>query len=403
MPAGLCAQYCFRTIRYIKNQEMDIPFRNMFLWLSGLLAVALFLVSCENAGTSQQDRLNVITVRGHTVQAERIDKTNDYPATVVPFNAISLRSGLEGTISDIYVEDHQQVQQGQRLYAIDRSSYQTAYEEAEAALERARVRQQEAREELRHYERQQQKGRADDDQQGVRVRSDLERATAEVEEAEEQLEDAAERLRESVVQAPFAGRIGASGLNVGSRVSPDQALNILTSDKLAAVDMVIKEPQIALFDSLRYKTAEDSVFILKYENGRVYPYPGRIGAIDRSSNRPAGTLTIRLIFPNPENDLKPGMRMLVNVRKGDPGEWIVIPRRSIISRDGTFYVYVVKADTVQRRELRLGARARELVVVRDGLEKGEVIVLEGPQGLREGSRVKLSTSPIRPPREQEES
>lgn len=378
---------------------MDVHFRKMFLWLSGFFAVILSLESCDEVRRSQQDRLSILTVRGDTVKAERVDKTNNYPATVVPFNEISLKSGLEGTISDVYVEDQQLVQQGQRLYAIDRSSYETAFEEAEAGLERARARQQQASEELRHYERRQQTGRTDDDQQVARVRSDLEKATDAVEEAEVELEEASERLRESVVRAPFEGRVGTSGLGVGSRVTPDQALNILTSDKLAAVDMIIKEPQIAFFDSLRYKTAEDSVFILKYENGMIYPYPGWIGTIDRSSNRPAGTLTIRLIFPNPENDLKPGMSMRVNVRKGEPGEWIVIPQRSVISKEGKSYVYVVKADTVQRRELRLGARARELVVVRDGLEKGEVIVVDGRQGLREGSRVKLSTSPIRPPRE----
>lgn len=381
---------------------MDRHFKNIFLWILYFISVVMLFGSCDNVIRSQREQTRVIGVRGYTVEAQEIEATDNYPATVVPFNEIALRSGLEGTISDVYVRDQQQVRRGQPLYAIDRSRHETAFEEAEAGLETARARQQQARQELRRYQSREEAGEAGAGQQAVMARSDFENAIAQVEEAEEQLEEASANLQESVVRAPFAGTMGTSGLRVGSRIAADQPLNVLTSDKHAAVDMVVKEPQIAKFDSLRYKTAEDSVFILHYENGMQYPYPGIIGAIDQSINRPAGTITVRLIFPNPEDALKPGMRMRVSVRHEDLGEQIVIPERAVRRGDGTYYVYVVKADTLQRRELRLGARARNLVVVRDGLEEGETIVVEGGQGLREGSRVRLFSSPIGPPREPEE-
>lgn len=379
---------------------MDKHFRNIFLCILSLSVFTVLLGACENAGRNQQDRLRKLRVRGHTVEAADLGKTVNYPAMVVPLNEISLRSGLEGSISDVYVSDREQVQPGQRLYAIDRSRHQTAFEEAEARLERARAREREARERVERNERREEADGVGAGQQAVMARSDLRKATAEVEEAEKELEAASNRLEESIVRAPFAGTMGTSGLRVGSRVSVDQALNVLNSDRLAAVDMMVKEPQIAKFDSLRYKDPQDSVFMLFYDNGMPYPHPGVIGAIDRSANRQPGTITIRLIFPNPEGALKTGMRMQVRVKSGDLGEQIVIPERAVLRKDETFYVYVVKADTIQRRVLRLGARARDLVVVRDGLEKGEVIVIDRPQGLREGSRVELVSGPIRPPQAQ---
>lgn len=378
---------------------MGKHFKNNFLWILYLISAVVFFGSCDNVIRSQREKTRLIGVRGHTVEAQRIEATDNYPATVVPFNGLTLRSGLEGTISDVYVRDRQEVQQGQRLYAIDRSMHRTAYEEAEASLERARARQQQARQELRSYQRREEAGEAGAGQQAVMARSDLENATAQVEEAREQLEEASANLQESMVRAPFAGTMGTSGLRVGSRISADQTLNVLASAEHAAVDMVVKEPQIAKFDSLRYKTAEDSVFILHYENGMQHPYPGLIGAIDQSINLPPGTITVRLIFPDPEDALKPGMRVRVDIRHEDLGEQIVIPERAVRRSKDMFYVYVVKDDTLQQRELRLGARARDLVVVRDGLEEGETIVVEGGQGLREGSRVRLTTSPIGPPDE----
>lgn len=381
---------------------MDRYFRNIFLWTLYLISGVMLCGSCDNAIREQREQISVIGVRGHTVDAERVEEIDNYPATVVPLNEIALMTGLEGIISDVYIEDLQEVQQGQRLYAIDRSRHQTAFEEAEIELERARVVQQEADEELRLYEIREEAGEAGAGQQAVTARSDLKKAIAQVEKAEEQLERAEANLQETVILAPFEGTIGASGLRVGSRVSAGQTLNILTSDELAAVDMVVKEPQIAKFDSLRHKTMEDSVFILLTENGMPYPYPGIIGTIEQSDNRIPGTIVIRLIFPDPEDVLIPGLRVRVHIRHEDLGEQIVIPEQAVRREDDEYYVYVVKDDTLQRRELRLGARARSLVVVREGLEEGETIVVEGGQGMREGSRVRLIPSPIGPPQEPEE-
>lgn len=362
----------------------------------------MLLSACDNVRRNQQDHLRTFRVIGHTVEVTDIDKTENYPAIVVPLNEISLNSGLEGTISDVYVSEREPVQQGQRLYAIDRSMHQTAFEEAEAALERAMERERDAREKVELYDRREEAGEAGAGQQSVMARSDLREANARVEEAEEALETASRRREESIVRAPFAGTMGTSGVRVGSRVEVNQALNVLSSDRLAAVDMMVKEPQIAKFDSLRYKNAEDSVFILFYDNGMPYPHPGFIATIDRSVHRQPGTITIRLVFPNPEDELRTGMRVQVNVRSGDLGEQIVIPETAVLRKDEVSYVYVVKADTIQRRVLRLGARARDLVVVRDGLEQGEVIVIDRPQGLQEGSRVELISGPIRPPEEGKE-
>ena len=70
---------------------------------------------------------------------------------------------------------------------------------------------------------------------------------------------------------------------------------------------------------------------------------------------------------------------------------ILIPYSATVEQMAEYFVFVVNQDTVAQRKVSLGMRIRDMAVVRSGLEANEVIVLDGIQKLREGSKVKVSS------------
>jgi membrane fusion protein (multidrug efflux system) len=74
---------------------------------------------------------------------------------------------------------------------------------------------------------------------------------------------------------------------------------------------------------------------------------------------------------------------------------ILIPYKATIEQMAEYFVYVVNADTVAQRKVLLGKRIRDMAVVRSGLQENEIIVLDGVQKLRDGTKVKIS-APVTP-------
>lgn len=371
---------------------MYIRTKKTLSWLLAAIISPAVLVSCgEGEGsTKQQPAAQAIPVGAYTVEEQLVTGTDTYPGSVVPLKEVELRPQASGYITNIYVEDGQQVSKGQKLYEIDRSKYQAAYQQAQANLQSARANLQRVERDVERYERLSEQ-EAIAQQQVDYARADLQTAKAQLASAEAQVQSAATDLSYSVITAPFGGTIGISQVRIGAQVSPGQPLlNTISSEDPIAADIVINEQEIPRFTRLRESKPSDSTFMLKLGNGEVYKYPGTLAAIDRAVNRQTGTITVRLTFPNPERRLIAGMTVRVNVLNQDIGNQLVIPYKAVSEQLGEFYVYVVEGGVAHQQNVTLGTRFGADIVVREGLENGDVIVVEGIQRLREGAEVQVS-------------
>ncbi len=351
-----------------------------------------FFNSCKEK--QQQSAPPPAKVYVQEVRRDRVTGQDSYPGTVVPRQEIDLRSQVPGFITQIYVRDGQKVNKGQKLYEIDRSKYLANYKQAEASLQSAKASLEQARMDLERYEMLAQR-EAVARQQLDYARTGYQTALAQVSAAEASLSSAATDLRYSLIEAPFSGTVGISRVRVGAQVSAGQTLlNTISTDDPMAVDFVINEKEIPRFKRLmKENPLKDTLFSILLADGSVYPLPGKIETLDRAVDRYTGTMTVRLEFPNPDQMLVAGMSVGVRVKNKDSGEQIVIPYKAVSEQMGEYYVYALQADSVVQRTLKLGARLRDQVVVRGGLESGETIVVEGIQRLRQGARVDAQPLP----------
>ncbi len=334
-------------------------------------------------------------VQVETVRAVVAEYFDAYPATVVPLQEVELRAEVSGFVTDIHFEDGQQVRKGQRLYTIDRRRYAARYDQARAQLATARADQQKA---ARDAERYQRLAREDAIARQIveNALSDLESAEARVKAAEAEVAQARTELTYSEVLAPLTGTIGISAVRVGSQVSPGQTvLNTLSTDDPMAVDFEIGEREVPRFVELGRRTAvADTLFRLQLPGGTAYPHPGQLQTLDRALNRQTSTLRVRLFFPNPDGVLRPGLNGNVRVRNRTDGPRVLIPQKALKEEMSEFFVFVVRGDSVSERKVQPGPRLRERLVIENGLEVGEQIVVEGILKLRDGVRVEAHSDDI---------
>jgi membrane fusion protein (multidrug efflux system) len=365
-----------------------------FTSVSCLLAIA----SCGDKKPQQAQQgpppaVQVTTTEVGTSSAVYYD---EYPGTVTALNQIELRPQVSGYITGIYFQDGARVRKGQRLYTIDLQQYEANYQQAQAAQAVQEANLVKAQKDADRYH--------ELDKQDAIAKQQVDNADAALEAAKRQVDAAKANIRAlqtnvkyTTISAPFDGTIGISQVKVGGPVYAGQTImNIVSSDNPMAVDFAVNQQEIFRFGQLQQNAKpKDSTFTIAFGTD-VYPIPGTISLIDRAVDPQTGNIKTRLVFPNPKSMLKSGMSATVRVKSSTAAAAIVIPYKAVTEQLGDFFVYVAgDSSKVTQRKVVLGKQLGNDVIVRDGLQAGETIVVQGVQNLREGAVI--TTAPPQQP------
>lgn len=361
--------------------------------LFGCSLIAAFAVACSSGsegGAGGQPVENSVPVSIEAVSEQEVAGLDQFPATVVPLNETELRAEVSGYITRIYVADGASVSQGQKLYEIDHTRYAAAQDQAKASVAIAEANLARVKRDVERYRKLA--------EQDAIARQILDNAETELSNSEAQLiaakaalTAATTDLNRSVIVAPFAGTIGISSVRTGALVGAGSTLlNTISSTHPIGVDFQVNERVLPRFVSMlgSAQAAQDSSILLTLPGGSVYPAPGRITAIDRAIDATTGTITIRASFPNPEGLLRAGMNTTIRNRHALPGKQLTIPQKAIEDQLGTTNVYVVNdSSRVEQRQVKLGIKIADRVVVEEGLQAGERIAVDGIINLQHGAKV----------------
>jgi membrane fusion protein (multidrug efflux system) len=335
-------------------------------------------------------------VNAETVKKGKAMYYDEYPATVAALNQDDLRAEVTGYITGIYFKDGQRVKKGQRLYDIDRRQYEANLDQAVANLNVAKANLARAQQDADRYA-ELLKQDAVARQVYDHAMSDLQSAKMQVEAAQSNVRNVQTTVNYSSIDAPFAGTIGLSQVKLGVLVTANQTLlNTISSDDPMAVDIAVDQKEISRFIQLQNNLSakNDSIFVLQLSGPFTYTQTGKISLIDRAVDPQTGTIKTRLVFPNPQNLLKPGMNVNVRIKNNAAdSSMVLIPYKAVTEQMGEYFVFVVN-DSSQaiQQKLSLGPRINDKVVVRQGLNEGDKIITEGFQRLRDSSKVNVTMS-----------
>ncbi|HCG0547042.1 TPA: efflux RND transporter periplasmic adaptor subunit, partial [Pseudomonas aeruginosa] len=201
------------------------------------------------------------------------------------------------------------------------------------------------------------------------------------------VEQARINLRYTKVLSPISGRIGRSAVTEGALVTNGQANAMATVQQLDPIYVDVTQPSTALLRLRRDNAAKVS---LKLEDGSQYPLEGRLEFSEVSVDEGTGSVTIRAVFPNPNNELLPGMFVHAQLQEGVKQKAILAPQQGV-TRDlkGQATALVVNAQNkVELRVIKADRVIGDKWLVTEGLNAGDKIITEGLQFVQPGVEVK---------------
>lgn len=365
---------------------MDIKYIKLGILILGSVTLA----SCGGQPAPQQGPPPATPVTTYTVDEQPVTTVDTYPGVVVALNEVELRAQVGGYITAIYVKDGQRVTKGQKLYEIDRTKYQAAYNSAQANVAVAKANRDKAKKDADRYTKLAQQ-EAIAKQRVDYALTDLANAESQIAAAKANLASAANDLQRSIIVSPLNGTIGISQVKLGALASPGTTLlNTVSTNDPIAVDIPVNQGEIPRFIQLEKNTAavKDSVFSIQLQDNSIYKRQGRIIAIDRAVDPQTGTIKVRISYPNEGGRLISGMNVNLQVLNKSAGNQLVIPYKAVTEQLGEFNVYVVgDSSKATPRVIKVGTQVDQNIVVKSGLKKGEVIVVDGVQNVRPGAVV----------------
>jgi len=229
------------------------------------------------------------------------------------------------------------------------------------------------------------------------VKYTVERARAEVSASNARIIQAQLDLSYCDISSPISGVIGFLQVDEGNLVGRGDATLLATvsaSDPLL-VDFSVSEIEyLKLTDAATAgQRAGNLRFDLLLSDESVHPYQGSFRVLDRTVDPTTGTLKVEATFPNPGGYLRPGQFARLRVAVAEKENAILVPQRAIQELQGAKTVMVVDdKNMVSVRSIRLGDKTDKDVVVLDGLNPGDRVIVEGMQKCRPGSQVNPATA-----------
>jgi membrane fusion protein (multidrug efflux system) len=333
------------------------------------LTVLPVLAGCGGGGGPPEE----FAVQVAVIKPEVTTVEDTLPAvgTIEADERVVIQPEVPGVIESIHFEEGQRVTQGEVLFRLRSRKEEAQLAQARADKELALANLERARTLAGT--------KAISQQELDQMASSLEAHAASFE-----LEK--RRLEERLIEAPFEGVLGPREVSVGQYVNAGMPLVTLVQDARVKVEFRIPERQLA---SLRVG-----------QPGRVqvtaFPgtaFAGEIDLIDPEIDAATRTVGARLIVPNADGRLRPGMFARVEVVVGRRADALVVPESALVPSLDEFAVFLVQENRAKLTPVKLGVRLPGKVELREGLTPDSVVVISGTQKLVDGMKVAPAEDP----------
>ncbi len=303
--------------------------------------------------------------------------------------SVDIRPRVEGYLEKVYFKEGSYVNKGDLLFLIDPQTFSAAVKQAKSDVQETIAALDEAKKNAVRIVELVEKDYASKAQKDqVIAQRDRLKALLEVKKAA--LERAEINLGYTRIHAKISGKIGRISADEGNFVIP--AMNILA--RIVSLNPIYMNYNLTDEEYLQLKrqnkTNTKNEVEITLPDESIYPKKGEIVFYDNEINSATGTITVRAEVENPDFLLLPGQYVNVAMHIGKPQKALALPQEAVMESPQGKTVYVLNKDnTVQIRPIITGQRQEGYWTVKQGLEKGETIVVQGLQKLRPGIKVSV--------------
>lgn len=365
---------------------------------SSLVATAVLLAGCEKEA-AELPAPPPPTVEVIEVRPEEATLTRELPGRTNPFVVAEVRPQVTGIVEERLFEEGSMVEAGDVLYRLDDATYRAEFNRAQAglvaaqaALELARINAERTRGLL--------ESNAISQQEYDNAMAALRQAEAEVGVAEAAAESARVLLGYTKIISPVSGRIGRSSVTRGALVTANQTQALATVQQLDPiyVDLTQSSREMLAFRRAlaagNISESEELPVTIVLEDGSNYDHPGKVAFAESRVDPSTGSYLLRVVVPNPDQLLLPGMYVRGVVGIGVREKAILVPQQAIQrGPGGNSTVLLVRADnTVESRSVVVGQSIGNRSVIEQGLLPGDRVIVQGVQKVQPGVRVQVMES-----------
>lgn len=318
-----------------------------------------------------------------TVKPGSATLTQDLPGRLQAYRSAQVRARVEGIVEQRKFTEGSDVEAGTSLFQISLRNYQTAYDAAKSNMEAAK-------QTLDRFKKLM--------EAKVVSQQDYDLTEAKYKLAEAQLSKAQDDLENTRVPAPISGRIGRSLVSEGAFVGRGEATLLATIEQINPIyaNFTQSESEVTrlmqAMKSGKLQQTNSAKVELVLEDGRIYPLSGKLLFSDRAVDPSTASVSLRAEFPNPRQELLPGMFVQVRFPQAVSEKAISIPQRAVQINAQGQYVLVVDAEgKVAPRPVKTGAMSGANFIISEGLQGGEQVIVNGIQKTKPGGTVKPVT------------
>jgi len=383
---------------------------NPFGSLSALLlplSLVVILSGCDLTG-KEEVKAPPLPVKVVKSEKKDVDLFLEMVGTTLGSQDVPIRARVEGFLESLDFAEGTFVEAGSLLYTIDDEPFLAKLVEAESQLAAAITNYAKASADLGRIKPLAEIKAVSAQDLDAAVASDA-AARAGVRASEAAVDLAKINLSYTRIMAPIDGLIGISKARPGEFVGRDPnpvVLNTLSDINPIRVRFSISEREYLVLARTyiqsrdtrgggaaaavkgRNNSEPKADLALLLADDTEHPFKGSVIASAQSIDVETGTYTVEAAFPNPNKVLLPGQFARVRAKYQTIEDAIVIPKQALSELQGIFRVYVVQSDnTIALKTVTLGPVHGDSVLIDEGLEEGEQVVVEGLQKVRPGSLV----------------
>ena len=315
---------------------------NFHLNALGAMLLSVLLVGCDNS-VAQNAAPPAPAVSAADVVVKSISQWDSFNGRIEAVESVQLRPRVSGYIDKVNYTDGQEVKKGEVLFTIDDRTYRAALEQAQA---------------------------------------DIRAAQAAVDAAQLNLDF-------TKVTAPIDGRASRALITSGNLVTAGDTASVLTtlvSQKTVYVYFDVDESTYLHYQNLARsgQGASSNHTALPVEIGLTgeegYPHQGKVDFLDNQLTPSTGTIRMRALLDNAQRQFTPGLFARVRLPGSAEFKATLIDDKAVLTDQDRKYVYIVdKEGKAQRRDITPGRLADGLRIVRQGLNPGDKVIVEGLQ------------------------